>query len=119
MSGAAGLIEHLELEAAEDRQALDRRRRERDDHARPGCRTAGRAAVQDTPQRLLLPPSRRRLQRVKIIPLFGAAPPKLKPITENAAWMSGSLRDDLLGLLRDLVVYSSDAPAGAWTIDMK
>ena len=30
------------------------------------------------------------LRRAKIRPLFGAAPEKLKPITENAAAMSGS-----------------------------
>ena len=56
---------------------------------------------------------------MNIIPLFGAAPLKLKPMTENAAWISGSFTRTFSACLAILVVYSSDAPAGAWMIAMK
>ena len=52
-------------------------------------------------------------------PLLGAAPLKLNPTTENAAWMSGSLKRMASACLAMLVVYSSEAPAGAWTTVMK
>ena len=35
-----------------------------------------------------------------MMPVFGEAPPKLKPMTENSAITSGSRHDDLLRLLR-------------------
>ena len=52
-------------------------------------------------------------------PLLGAAPLKLNPATENAAWMSGSLNRMASACLATFVVYCSEAPAGAWMIVMK
>ena len=52
-------------------------------------------------------------------PLFGAAPLALKPITENAARMSGSLKRIASACSAIRVVYSSEAPAGACTTLMK
>ena len=47
-------------------------------------------------------------------PLLGAAPLKLKPTTENAASTSGSWNSTFSACCAMRVVYSSDAPAGAW-----
>jgi hypothetical protein len=52
-------------------------------------------------------------------PLLGVAPLKLKPATEKAAWMSGSLKRMASACLATLVVYCKDAPAGAWMTVMK
>ncbi len=52
-------------------------------------------------------------------PLFGAAPLKLNPTTEKAAWMSGSLKSTASACWATFVVYWSDAPGGAWMTVMK
>ena len=53
------------------------------------------------------------------IPWFGAAPLKLKPITENTPSTSGSAISSCSACLAMLPVYSSDEPAGACTWVMK
>ena len=52
-------------------------------------------------------------------PLFGAAPLKLNPTTEKPARMSGSLKRRLSVCWAIFVVYSRDAPGGAWMTVMK
>ncbi len=46
-------------------------------------------------------------------------PLKLKPTTEKAARMSGSLNRIASACFAASVVYASDAPAGAWITLMK
>ena len=59
------------------------------------------------------------LRLEKISPWFGAAPLKLKPMTENTPSMSGSLIRICSACRAMFEVYSSDAPAGACTSVMK
>ena len=59
------------------------------------------------------------LSATKIRPWFGALPLKLKPITENTPSTSGVPSRSCSASLATLLVYSSDAPAGAWTTVMK
>src|SRR4051812_24510241 len=53
---------------------------------------------------------------VKISPWFGAAPLKLKPMTENTPSTSGSLISASSACRATSPVYCSDAPGGAWTM---
>ena len=52
------------------------------------------------------------------MPLLGAAPVKLKPSTENTPRVSGCASMTASACLATFVVYSSDAPDGAWMIVM-
>ena len=54
-----------------------------------------------------------------MMPVFDAAPLKLKPMTENVASTSGSLPMICSACFAMLAVYSSDAPAGACTCARK
>ena len=56
---------------------------------------------------------------MKISPWFGALPAKLKPMTEKTDSTSGTPISIFSACFATLVVYSSDAPAGAWMIEMK
>ena len=113
----AGLIEHLELEPAEPAQARNRRWGEADDDR---ARQAEERPAEPPEHRLdaeCSAPGRSSngLSRANMSPWFGAAPLKLKPMTENSASTSGSLRMIFSACRATLPVYSSDAPAGAWT----
>ena len=59
------------------------------------------------------------LNAEKMRPWFGAAPEKLKPMTENTPSTSGVLSRIASACRAMPDVYSSDAPAGACTSVMK
>ena len=92
---AARQVEHLELESAERRQALNRRRSDRNDHRAGNADHLRRAPGSSTVVERVL--ARLRALRslstaTNISPLFDAAPLKLKPATENTPAISGCLK---------------------------
>ena len=117
---ASRLIEDLELEAAEVSKPGNRRRRERDDDraadAEERSPTRSRTALSScaVPFR-----SAKGFRLEKISPWFGAAPLKLKPMTEKTPSMSGSFKRICSACRAIVPVCSSDEPAGAWTTVMK
>ena len=90
---AARQVEHLDLEAAERREALNRRRRHRNHQRAGNAEHLAAQAVQHASERVLRPLALvEPLSRVNISPLFDAAPLKLKPATEKTAAISGCLK---------------------------
>ena len=55
----------------------------------------------------------------KMSPWLGAAPLKLKPMTENTPSMSGSFKRTCSACRAIVPVCSNDDPAGVWTRVMK
>jgi hypothetical protein len=113
---AARLVEQLELETAERAETAD-------GGGRKGTTTAPLIAP-SSPRSLATmvcaecsSPGRSSIDfsRVKIMPRFGDAPPKLKPTTEKALCTSGTFASTASTCRMTAEVYSSDAPSGPCT----
>ena len=117
---AARLVEHLELESAEHRQPLDGRRRKRHDHA-AGMPNSGPRTRLSTASSDCSVPSRSRpvLQRGEHHAAVGGGAGEAEADHREHAADLGLRHEDLLRpACATLVVYSSDAPEGAWMIVM-